>query len=104
MTRFRGTIGYVIGVETGPGIITDSVTEKSVSGDILRNATAWSQTENLNPDFTITNRFSVVSDTFLQGNLKHIAYIEWCSQKWKVQTVEMVHPRAIITVRGLYNG
>lgn len=104
MAKFHGKIGYIRTEETSPGVHEAVVTEKTCSGDILRNVQRSESTENLNPDFTIDNRFSFLADAFAHTNFHYIRYLEWKSVKWSVNRVEIKYPRLILTVNGVYNG
>ena len=104
MAKFHGTIGYVMTEETSPGVHTMAVTEKSYTGDILRNSQRWENSENLNPNFNINNRFSIIADAYAYANYDKIRYVLWNGVKWKVSTVEIFRPRLILSVSGVYNG
>jgi len=104
MAKFQGKVGYVRTEETSPGVYEAVVTEKSCTGDLLRNSQRISDGENLNPKFTINNRFSFLANAFANANLHYIAYLEWRNIKWAVSNVEIQYPRLILTVNGVYNG
>ena len=38
MAKFYGKVGYVETVETRPGVFTQSVTERTYCGDLVRNS------------------------------------------------------------------
>lgn len=104
MAKFHGMIGYIKTEETAPGVHTEVVTERLYNGDILRNNQSWENSEHLNDNFTITNRFSIVTDQFAYENFPYIRYITYIGTKWKVDSIEIVRPRMIISVKGVYNG
>lgn len=104
MAKFAGTVGYIDVVETSPGIYQESATEKMYKGDIIRSTQAWQNSENLNDEFTISNRFSIVADAYAYEHYSTIRYINWNGTKWKVLNIEINRPRIILTVRGVYNG
>lgn len=103
MAKFSGTVGFIDIVETSPGVHAPDVVERPYKGDILRNTQAWQESEHLNEDFTIQNRFSIVSDAYAYANYSTIRFINWMGAKWKVTGVEIKRPRLILTVRGEYN-
>ncbi len=104
MAKFSGTVGFIDIVETSPGVHVPDVMERPYKGDILRNTQAWQDSEHLNDDFTINNRFSIVSDAYAYDNYSIIRFIRWMGVAWKVVGVEIKRPRLILTVKGEYNG
>lgn len=104
MAKFSGTIGFIDYVETSPGVHTEDVVERPYKGDILRNTQSWQDSEHLNDDFTINNRFSIVSDAYAYANYSRIRFVRWMGSVWKVTSVEIKRPRLILTVKGEYNG
>jgi hypothetical protein len=104
MAKFHGKVGYVYTKETSPGVYTEVVTERDCVGDILRNNKRWEKSENLNDDITITNTFSILTDEYINQNIKNLRYIEWMGAKWKITSFEIQRPRINLTVGGVYNG
>lgn len=104
MTKFKGVVGYVDTVETKPGVFEETVTEKNISGEILRNSQSWQGQDKVNSDFALMNRFSFIGDAFMQGNLSKLRYVTYRGEKWKVTSVEINHPRVNVLVSGVYNG
>jgi hypothetical protein len=104
MAKFHGVVGYVQTEETSPGVFSEVVTERACKGDLLRNTQSWESGEHLNPNFNISNRFSIVADAYAYENLEHIRYIQWMGcTKWSVSGVEIQRPRLILSVNGVYN-
>ena len=104
MAKFSGTVGFIDVIETSPGVHTSEVTERPYKGDTLRNTQVWQDSEHLNDDFTINNRFSILSDAYAYDNYSTIRFIRWMDVAWKVTSVEIKRPRLILTVKGEYNG
>lgn len=104
MAKFHGKIGVVKAEETAPGVFQQVATEKVYKGDILRSSQNWQQSEKVNDDITINNRFSIVADTFLFENLQFVRYIVWQGSKWKVTSFDIERPRLILNIGGVYNG
>jgi hypothetical protein len=104
MAKFHGKIGYVQTEETSPGVHSEVITERVYKGDLLRNSQKWENGDNLNPNFNINNRFSIVADAYAYENFPYIRYIYWMGTKWEVNSVTVDRPRLILTVRGVYNG
>ena len=104
MAKFHGKVGYIYTKETSPGVYTEVVTERDCVGDILRNNKRWEKSENLNDDITVSNIFSILTDEYINQNIKNLRYIQWMGAKWKVTSFEIQRPRIILTVGGVYNG
>ena len=104
MAKFYGVIGYAIQVETDPGVWEDQVIERNYRGDVLQNMNRWQSSEQVNDDFVIDNKLSIISDPFAYENFQHIKYIRWMGANWKVTKVEILRPRLILTTGGVYNG
>lgn len=104
MAKFHGKIGYIRTEETALGVFTPVETERECRGTLLRNVRRWDSNEGVNDDVTISNRFSLIADDYAFGNLEFIRYILWKNTKWKVTSVDVQHPRLILTVGGVYNG
>lgn len=103
MAKFYGKIGYAETKETSPGVWTEEITERTYTGDILRNTRRWDNGEYLNGELNINNQFSIVADAFAYQNFFAIRYIEWMGSKWKITNVEVQRPRLILTIGGIYN-
>lgn len=105
MAKYYGKVGYVVTVETKPGVWSDQVEERSYTGDLLRNSAMWSTNpDSTNDEFNISNQISIVSDTYAMQNFQFIKYLEFMGAKWKVTNVQVQFPRLILTIGGLYNG
>ncbi len=104
MAKFSGIVGFIDIIETSPGVHAPVTMERPYKGDILRNTQAWQESEHLNDDFTISNRFSIVLDAYAYENYSTIRFIRFMNAAWRVVNVEIKRPRLILTVRGEYNG
>ena len=104
MAKFYGVIGYAIQVETVPGVWEDQIIERNYRGDVLQNMNRWQSSEQVNDDFIIDNKLSIISDPFAYKNFQHIKNIRWMGANWKVTKVEILRPRLILTTGGVYNG
>lgn len=104
MAKFYGVIGYAIQVETVPGVWEDQIIERNYRGNVLQNMNRWQSSEQVNDNFTIDNKLSIISDPFAYENFQHIKYIRWMGANWKVTKVEILRPRLILTTGGVYNG
>lgn len=104
MAKFHGKIGFVMTEETAPGVHTLKVEEREYTGEVLRNHNRWESTEQLNDNFNINNRFSIVGDPYLYENFRYIKYLVLMESKWKINTIEIQRPRVFLNLGGLYNG
>lgn len=104
MAKFYGKVGYGISTEITPGVWDDVITEKSYSGDVLRNSRKMTITTTLNDNISVSNEISIVADPFATSNFQSILYIEYIGTLWKVLNVEVQHPRLILGMGGVYNG
>ena len=75
MAKFSGRIGYADTRETSPGVWEEVFIRKQAYGDVLRN-----------------NRKLENGD------------LGWMGAKWKITNVEVLPPRLILTIGGVYNG
>lgn len=104
MAKFRGKVGYAVTAETAPGVFTEQITERTYSGDVLRNVSKTQSGENLNDNLTVDNKLSIVADPFAYANFYAMRYVRWMGALWKVSSVEVQRPRLILTIGGVYNG
>lgn len=106
MTKFSGTVGWVISQETaeGSGVWENVPTERTYYGDVLREARQWSKSEQLNDDLSLSNRISIVADDFAFDNFSTMRYVKFGGGLWKVTNIEIQRPRLILTLGGVYNG
>lgn len=102
MAKYHGNIGFAIQVETKPGIWEDVIEDRPYKGDVITNVRRWDPSENINDDFTISNRFSVISDAFLYSHVPAMRYIEYMGSKFKITSVNIDRPRVEISVGGVY--
>ena len=106
MARFYGVIGYGESVETPPdsGKWVMDITERTYSGDVLRDTRSLEEGVGLNKDIVVGNRFSVVADECANGHYHAIKYVVWRGSRWTVTQVESQPPRLILNIGSVYNG
>lgn len=104
MAKFFGGIGYAITEETAPGVYRDKVVEREYFGDVLTNSVRWQSGSSANDDLLINNKISIVADPFAYEHHHCIRYVKVMGVEWKVTNVEILQPRLILTVGGVYNG
>ena len=102
--RFYGLIGYVMSVETSPGVWEEQTTERAYGGDVTRRSTRWQGGDKVNDNFDINNVISIVADPYALEHFGNMRYVYWMNSKWKISSVEIQYPRLNITIGGVYNG
>jgi hypothetical protein len=105
MARFRGKIGYGIATEAANGVWEDVITERTYSGDVIRNTRQLTEAEaKVNADVKVSNSISVVADAYAGEHFFAIRYIRWAGALWTVTDVEVQSPRLLLRLGGVYNG
>lgn len=104
MARYCGTIGYAVPTETSPGVIDEIIVTRKYYGDVLRNARRLQSADQLNDNIKVNNEISIVADQFAIQNFHMMRYAEFMGANWKIDNVEVKHPRLVLTLGGVYNG
>lgn len=104
MAKFYGVIGYAVTEETKPGVWMEKITERMYYGDLTRNTRKLQSTDQLNDNINVANEISIIADPFANENFHSMKYVEFMGAKWKITSIEVQHPRLILTVGGVYNG
>ena len=104
MARWFGKIGYAESVETVPGVHKEQISERSYYGDVNRNTRRLESSGNLNDNVNVTNEISIVADAYAELNFHMMRYVEFQGIRWKIVNIQVVRPRLILTLGGLYNG
>lgn len=91
-------------MEIRPGVVKPGIVERTYYGEILRDTNRWQGGQKQNDDFTINNKFSILSDPYAHEHWPAIKYIIYNGTKWKVNSVEVTYPRLVLEVGGVYNG
>ena len=102
--RFCGLVGYITQVEKARGVHVPEITTKKYHGDVLKDNRKWDKGISTNDNLTIGNRFSIVADAYAFSHLGEIAFIEWMGTRWKVSNIEIIRPRIILSVGGVWSG
>lgn len=104
MAKWFGVVGYGKNVEKAPGVWDFEVIERKYSGDLIRNISRWSPSStSTNDNLDISNQISIVADPFAYENFNSMLYVEFMRVKWKINSIEVQHPRLILTIGGEYN-
>lgn len=105
--KFSGLVGYCTSVEgTGAreGIWEDVVTERPYYGDVLQFNPRWDTGKDVLDDQRMLNKISIMADAFAWQHVADLKYIRWQGTCWKVTAVEVLRPRLILTLGGVYHG
>lgn len=105
MAKFYGKIGYGVTQETVPGVWEDTIIERDVVGDLLRNTRQLQDSHKVNSDININNMVSIVADPYATEHFHLIKFVLDLRTgiAWKVTNVEVQFPRLILTLGGEYN-
>lgn len=104
MAKFSGKIGYVSTVETEPGVWEEVIEEKTYHGDVVRNTSRMQPTSSPNDNIAVNNNISIIADPFACSNFQHMRYVMFMGNKWKISNVEILYPRIVLSLGGLYHG
>ena len=103
MPKFFGAIGFAETIEVQPGVYIDRITERNYYGELIRNTSRWTTSqESINDDLNINNQISIIADPYAVNNFHSMKYIEFMGAKWKITNVEVSYPRLILSVGGVY--
>lgn len=103
MAKFHGKIGYVLPVETEPGIWDEQIITKEYYGDLVQNRSKYQSSGGVNDNIAMANSISIVADPFASENFQHMRYVEYLGAKWKISDAEVQYPRIVLTVGGVYH-
>ncbi len=104
MAKFYGPVGFAVSEETRPGIWVETVTERNLSGDVLANIRKSENDQTINQSVVLNNKLSVLADPFARDHFFAIRYVKWMGGIWEVTNVEVLYPRLILTIGGVYHG
>lgn len=103
--KFYGVIGFAeANLEVAPDTFRDGIVEKRYTGDLLRASRKFSPSENQNDEITLSNRISILADTYARQNWDCIKYAVWNGRRLKVTNVDIDYPRITLELGGVYNG
>ena len=102
--NYFGRVGFVKYEESSPGVWRTIVTEKKYRGDVLQNRANINPSDSVSDELRLSNRISIICDSFAIENFQWIKYIEYLGTMWIVSLAEVQRPRVILTMGGVYNG
>lgn len=105
MAKYYGMVGYTVEMEDdGTGVYSPEIIERAYYGNLLRNMKRNENGPGVNDDISIQNDISIVADAYAYQNFHRIRYVTFMGVNWKVNSVEVRHPRLILSVGSVYNG
>lgn len=104
MAKWFGRIGYAETIETAPGVWKEQIILREYYGDLVRNIRRIRTVDKVNDDLSISNELSIVADPYAINNFYSMRYAEFMGAKWKISNVEVLYPRLILTLGGVWNG
>lgn len=105
--KFSGLVGYCYSVEgTGDreGIWEDVVDERHYFGDVLQFNPRWDAGKDVLDDKRLMNKISIVADAFMWHHVDGLKYVHLHGANWEISAVEVLRPRLILTLGGVYHG
>lgn len=104
MARFYGKVGFGQTENEGNGVYTEVIQYRMYYGDITSNSRMVHNEQTVNPDLSVSNVVSILSDTHANEHFSAIRYVEWAGTLWKVTSVDQQSPRLLLSLGGVYNG
>ena len=74
------------------------------SGDVIRNTRRLQSADQVNDNVNVSNEISIIADPYANGNFHAMRYVGFMGAKWKITNVEVLYPRLILTIGGVWNG
>lgn len=103
MAKFAGVIGFEETKETSPGVYSENIVEHFYYGDITKNYRRLENSGEVNDNVTLSNEISVVCDEYAYRNFASARYVNFMGAKWKINSIEVRHPRLVLNIGGVYN-
>ena len=104
MARFSGNVGFIENVLTGTSKWTNKETVRHYYGDETRIVKRTDDGGNANSGITINNEISIVADPYAKKHFFAIQWVEWKGVKWEVTGAEVLYPRLILSLGGIWHG
>lgn len=106
MNKFYGMVGFSKAIEDvdHPAKYVESYEERPYYGDVLQDYRKTVSGGKVIDDIDITNRISILCDTFAHKNVSRIRYVNYMGANWKVTDVDAgSYPRLILSLGGVFN-
>ena len=103
MAKFYGKVGYVLTEEISPGVWGERSIVRRCAGDILTSSRRYENGTSINDNLVLSSRLSLIADSFMTSNLAQIKWVELWDTKWKVTNIEVLYPRVILSMGGVWS-
>jgi hypothetical protein len=104
MAKFSGTIGFVVTEETSPGVHEEVSTEVPYTGNTIKSAKRFSESGDVIKNIVLTNRISILADSFAVEHMSNIRYVRIRGIPWSIISVDYEYPRMTLAIGEVYNG
>lgn len=101
--RYYGELGFFKTIETEPGLYSEELHKACYYGNVEKDFSKTGSTDKINSDIGISMQISIMADAYAIENFRYLRYAEYMGIKWRVVSVEPMHPRLILTLGGEYN-
>ena len=104
--KWHGKVGFGMTKESEeePGVWEDVMTEREYYGYVVQNYRRWDAQQNsVNDDLKISNRISIIADSFARDNMGYMKKLTFGGRWWRISSVEIQYPRIVITLGGEWN-
>ena len=95
-------LNFIKSIESSPGVYTEEVLVKKASAFTIINKDSSSSSSEFSANIRLNSSFSIIADEYLVCNQPYLKYITYGGNNWKVDNITYIHPRAIISIGGLY--
>lgn len=106
MAKYSGDLGFILDEkEVEPGVWEQDIQERKYYGEYYRiSKRNQSTNDTINGVYSIQNEISVISDAFLNNNLKFLKYIVFLGERYWISNIQVSPPRLILDLGEVYNG
>lgn len=105
MGKYYGKVGYVIPLQTAPGVYQDSEPiEKPYVCETKEEHQRWVGGNQVNDNLKVRTTVEIIADPFAITHFSKIKYCEYMGILWTVTDVLPRYPRLVLTLGGEYNG
>lgn len=104
MPRYVGHVGYGLQQEISQGVWADIIVEGEYYGDVEKVTTRLRDGDGLNQDIVSEHKISVLADENALEFWNQVKYVEWAGLRWSVKSAQIIRPRLILYIGGVYNG
>lgn len=104
MAKFHGNIGFTEQYNSKSGVWSERIVEQEYYGDVLSNYfSARDTSETTNDELALSNQISIVANKYAFENFQFMKYVVYMGVKWRINKVDVAHPRLILSIGGVYN-